>query len=113
MKSIDCLCIIHQILYYFLTLFGFQPFVINNNIKKNKKYDYRNIILSIFYIIIGIFLIGFLNFLPYNLSNTVYIILVIIGFIFILLPILQIYLNQIYTNSIHIENVIPLSSEVN
>lgn len=110
MKSIDFLSIKHQILYYFLTLFGFQPFVINNNIKKN---DYRNIILSIFYIILGIFLIGFLNFLPYNLSNTVYIILVIIGFIFILLPILQIYLNQIYTNSIHIENVIPLSPEVN
>ena len=106
MKSVEFLTYKHQILFYILTLFGFKPFTINI---KGKRLDYRNIILTIFYIIVGTFLIGFLNFIPYNFSNTFYILLVILGFILILLPILNIYLNQIYMNSIQIENITPLS----
>lgn len=116
MKSIDFLSYKHQLLYYILTLFGFQPFILININKKNKsnkngskKMDYRNVFLTIFYIIVGTFLVGFLNLIPYDFSNTFYIFLVTCGFIFILLPILNVYLNQVYINSIEIENINPLS----
>jgi hypothetical protein len=106
MKSIDFLTYKHQLLYYILILFGFKPFTIY---QKNKKMDYRNIFLTIFYVAVGLFLIGFLNFIPYDFSNTFYILLVSCGFIFILLPILNIYLNQVYINSVHMENTSPLT----
>jgi hypothetical protein len=97
MKSINFLNYKHQILFFILSIFGFNPFI---TYSKKQKINYRNLIFSIFYIAVGLFLIGFLNFLPIHFSDISYILLVTLGFIFLLLPVLNIYLNQIYLNAI-------------